>query len=143
MCLDYFTIMRGGKTFQKMELPRPLLHGKTSLTTTNIIQSGNSVAHHAFIHQLGVFVNTLQKEILEGTIVQQPNRGSQYLCASGYKGPHTSQLSHLPISKYYVTKDVDLKLFTQNEGNIPLGKYLGWNQPQQQDLNLEALCIQN
>jgi hypothetical protein len=56
--MDCFIMTRGGKTFQKMELPRPLLHDETALTTTNISQSGNSAVHHAFI-QLGVFVNML------------------------------------------------------------------------------------
>jgi hypothetical protein len=36
LCIGYFTTVRSGKTIQKMEFPRPLLHGETALTTADV-----------------------------------------------------------------------------------------------------------
>jgi hypothetical protein len=52
---------------------------------------------------------------------QHPNKGLQYFCLSGYKGPQTSQQTPLSMPKYYVAKAIDPKLFMMNPGNIPQG----------------------
>jgi hypothetical protein len=111
---------------QKMEFPRPILHKETALTTTDINQLVNSAIHHTFINQSGALVNTLQNfmnQTLEGTTLQQPNKGLQYLCALGYMRPKISQQSPL-MPKYYATKDVDPKLFTANQDIIPQGYHI-------------------
>jgi hypothetical protein len=87
----FFTTLCGGKTIQKMEFPRPILHKEATLTTTDINQSVNSAIHHTFISQSGALVNALQNflnQTQEGTTLQQPNKGLQYFCALGYKRPN-------------------------------------------------------
>jgi hypothetical protein len=79
-------------------VPQALLHNKTStpnskgLIMADIHDVVNTVIYHALINQSGALVNTLQsliKQIVEGMVHQEPNKGSQYFNASGYKGPQT------------------------------------------------------
>jgi hypothetical protein len=59
MCLDSFSMPRGGKAIQEWNFPRPLLQGETTMAAANIHHLVNEPVHHAFIKQFVVWVNTL------------------------------------------------------------------------------------
>jgi hypothetical protein len=78
LCIDCFTTVCGGKTFQKTEFSGPLLDGKMALTPTNVNQATNSVVDHMFIDRSRALVNNLpdfMKETLEAMASQLLNSG--------------------------------------------------------------------
>jgi hypothetical protein len=104
LCIDCFTTVHDGKTIKKREFPRPLLHGKIVLTTTDGNQANSSTILNVFINRSRALMKTLQdfiKETLEGMTYQQLNRETQ--CYSS--GPKATQ-TPLPMLRYHVAKDV-------------------------------------